>query len=58
MTVQRTWNLDRVVIREDADGRLLLRAKARGKAIEAEIKDRGLTEKLGEPTQVESTGRM
>ena len=56
--VSRAWNLDRVVIREDAEGRLTIRARRQGKSIEAEIHDRTLAQKLGEPTTVESEGRL
>lgn len=55
--VKKSWNLDRMVF-STADGKLTIKGKNRGKIIEIEIPDAGISDKLGEPSQVYSEGRL
>lgn len=52
---RKTWNMDRVVM-VLADGTLTIKGKSRGKNFEFQIPDAGLSDKLGEPSSVQTEG--
>lgn len=55
--VAQSWNLERTVL-TIADGKLVLRARNRGKDIELTIPDPGWAEALGPPSVTRAEGSM